>query len=62
MIVKELIDELNKYDANLPICINDYMGFAEAYEKSIITELKTYIAFPFTENDKFLYINLKSNE
>ena len=45
-----------------PVCIDDYMGFAEAYEESIKVERKKYICFPFTDNDKFEYINLKSKE
>ena len=59
MTVKDLIDRLQKYDPKLPICINDYMGFVEAYEETIKIEYKKYRCYPFTENDKFDYINLK---
>ena len=38
------------------------MDFSEAYENNIKVERKTYICFPFTENDKFEYINLKSEK
>jgi len=62
MTVKDLIKELEKYDAELPICINDYMGFVEANEEIIQVEHKKYITFPFTKNDEFAYINLKSKE
>ena len=58
MTVKELIDELKEFDENLPICIDDYMGFVETTEKCIKVERKQYICFPFTDNDKFNYINL----
>lgn len=62
MTVRDLIEELEKYDGNLPICIDDYMGFIEASEKCINVERKKYITFPFTESDNFIYINLKGNE
>lgn len=62
MTVGDLIDKLKMYDRKLPICINDYMGFIEAYEESIKVERKNYICFPFTDDDKFEYINLRSNE
>ena len=61
MTVKDLINELQKYDADLPVCINDNMGFIEATEKTINIELKKYICFPFTECDEFNYISLKNN-
>lgn len=61
MTVKDLIDELKKYDENLPVCIDDYMGFVEADEKTIKVEHKKYICFPFTNCDEFNYINLKTN-
>ena len=62
MTVNELINELAKYDPNLPVCINDYMGFIEATENCIKVEPKNYLCFPFTECDKFEYINLRSKE
>lgn len=62
MTVGDLIEKLKAYDKKLPICINDYMGFVEAYEESIKVERKSYICFPFTDDDKFEYINLKSKE
>jgi len=62
MTVNDLITELSKYDPDLPICINDYMGFIEANEQCIGIELKKYICFPFTETDTFPYINLISKE
>ena len=62
MTVEDLINKLRQYDPKLPICINDYMGFTEASEDCIQVKRKTYICFPFTENDKFEYINLRSNE
>ena len=62
MTVKELINELEQYDGNLPICIDDYMGFVEATEKTIKVEHKKYITFPFSDGDEFNYINLRSNE
>ena len=57
MTVKDLITKLQKYDPHMPVCINDYMGFAEAYEDSIEIEYKVYNCFPFTENDRFDYLN-----
>ena len=62
MTVSDLTQELQKYDGNLPICINDYMGFVEASENSIKIEKKKYITFPFTDTDEFNYINLKGQE
>ena len=62
MKVYELITELNKYDPDLPICINDYMGFIEATEKTINIENLEYACFPFSETDCFDYINLTSTE
>ena len=59
MTVRDLIEKLERVDGDLPICINDYMGFVEASEETIEVERKQYICFPFTENDKFYYINLK---
>ena len=62
MTVRDLIEKLQQYDENLPICINDYMGFVEALEDSIKIEKKKYRTFPFTDTDEFNYINLRSNE
>lgn len=62
MLVKDLIDELKKMPQDLPVCIDDYMGFVERMEKTIKIEKKQYITFPFTESDKFYYINLKGQE
>lgn len=62
MTVGDLIEKLKTYDKKLPICINDYIGFVEAYEESIKVERKNYICFPFTDDDKFEYINLRSKE
>jgi hypothetical protein len=62
MTIKELIQKLEEYNPELPVCINDYMGFVEMNEESIKVEKKNYICFPFTETDKFEYVNLKSNE
>lgn len=62
MIVKDLIDELKKMPQDWPVCIDDYMGFVERMEKVIIVEKKQLITFPFTEADKFYYVNLRSNE
>lgn len=62
MTVSDLIQELQKYDGNLPICINDYIGFVEASEESIKVEQKKYICFPFTECDEFAYVNLKGKQ
>lgn len=62
MKVKDLIHDLERYDPELPICINDYMGFVESNETTIQIEQKKFICFPFTECDEFTYINLKSTE
>lgn len=62
MLVKDLIKELMKQDLNTPVCIDDYMGFVEANEETIIVEKKKYITFPFTETDEFEYVNLKSQK
>jgi len=62
MLVKDLIKELMKQDLNAPVCIDDYMGFVEANEKTITVEKKKYITFPFTETDEFEYVNLKSQK
>ena len=57
LTVKNLIEELNKYDENLPVCIND---FIETLEYNIKVEKKKYITFPFTRGDEFDYVNLKN--
>ena len=62
MTVKDLIEELMQYDENLPICIDDYMGFVEADEKTIDVKKVKYICFPFMECDEFDYISLRSSE
>ena len=62
MLVKDLIDELKKVPQDLPVCIDDYMGFAEACERSVKVECKKYICFPYTEADEFNYVNLNSNK
>ena len=61
MTVNDLINELSKYDPNLPVCINDYMGFVEANEETIKVQPAVYICFPYGKNDRFTYINLTSN-
>ena len=62
MTVEDLINKLKIYDPKLPVFIDDYMGFAEAYEESIKVEHKSYVCFPFTDTDRFEYINLKSEK
>lgn len=62
MTVEDLINKLKIYDPKLPICIDDYMGFVEAREETIKVEHKSYVCFPFTDNDKFEYINLKGKK
>ena len=62
MTVRDLIAELEKYDPDLPVCINDYMGFVESFEDTIKVEPKKYICFPFTKTDEFSYVNLKSKQ
>lgn len=61
MVVKDLIDKLKQFDLQLPVCIDDYMGFVEMNEETIQVEKKKYIAFPFTKTDEFDYINLRGN-
>ena len=62
MKVKDLIHDLERYDPEIPICINDYMGFVEANETTIKIEQKKFICFPFTKCDEFTYVNLESTE
>lgn len=62
MTVAELIKKLSKYNPNLPVCINDYIGFIEITEKTIDVEKKKYITFPFTSHDEFEYINLRGKK
>lgn len=62
MTVKDLIQELEQYDENLPICIDDYISFIETNANTIKVEHKKYINFPFTDSDEFNYINLKSQK
>ena len=62
MTVEDLINKLKIYDPKLPVCIDDYMGFMEAYEESIKIERKSYVCFPFTDTDRFEYINLKGKK
>ena len=62
MKVKDLVYILRQYDSELPVCINDYIGFIEANEETIVVEKKPYVCFPFTDNDTFEYVNLRSNE
>ena len=58
MTVGDLVNELQKFDADLPVCIDDNMGFVEANEKTIDVEYKKYRCFPFTKSDEFMYVNL----
>lgn len=62
MNVGELIARLKQYDSKMPVAINDNMDFCEAYLENIKVERKKYRCFPFTEDDEFEYINLKSKE
>ena len=62
MTVKELIEKVQEFDEDLPVCINDYSDFAEAYENNIAAERKRYICFPFADTDSFDYVNLKVQE
>lgn len=62
MLVKDLIDELKKMPQDLPVCIDDYMGFVEANEQVIKVEKKVYICFPYTNSDEFKYVNLKTQD
>ena len=62
MTVEDLINKLKIYDSKLPVCIDDYMGFVEAQEETIEVEHKSYVCFPFTNSDKFEYINLKGKK
>lgn len=62
MTVKDLIEELMQYDENLPVCIDDHIGFVDTGEKTIDVKHKKYITFPFSDIDEFNYINLKGNE
>ena len=62
MTVQDLIDKLQKMPSDLPVCIDDYMGFIEANEKTITVEKKRYITFPFTKTDEFEYVNLKGQK
>ena len=62
MTVQNLIDKLSQYDPKLPVCIDDYMGFVEAHEETIEIECKSYVCFPYTDYDKFEYINLKGKK
>lgn len=58
MTVADLIKKLNELPQDLPVCIDDYIGFVEADEDSIQIEQKEYQCFPYTDTDKFTYINL----
>ena len=62
MTVRQLIEKLQQIDGDLPIYIDDYMGFAVMNEECIKIERKEYACFPFTKNDRFKYINLKSEK
>lgn len=62
MKVKDLIEKLNKYDPELPVCIDDYMGFVEKNEETVKVEKHKYACFPFTENDEFVYVNLRGQK
>ena len=59
MTVKELIEELRAYPQDLPISINDCMDFSESIGDTIEVSRKQYIRFPFTDKDRFDYINLE---
>ena len=56
----ELIEELQKYPLDMPICINDCMDFTEAGESdAIVVGRSIYHCFPFTKNDVIEYLNLE---
>lgn len=59
MTVKNLIEELEKWPKDMPVTINDCMEYTEVFYTTIELKKKQYIGFPFTENDKFEYINLE---
>ena len=60
MTVQDLINELVKYDKNLPVCIDDYMGFCEINEETVKVQQKEMITFPYTNDDVIKYINLEN--
>lgn len=59
MTVKQLIEELEKYPENMPVTINECMDFSESVGETIILSKKMYICFPYTDKDKFEYLNLE---
>jgi hypothetical protein len=61
MTVKDLINKLEKYNPDLPICLNDNIDFIEMNEETIKVEKHKYACFPFTDNDEFEYISLRGD-
>ena len=59
MKVKDLIEKLSTLPQDLPITINNCIDFTELGGNTITIEKKQYICFPYTDSDKFDYINLK---
>jgi len=60
MINAELIEELQKYPLDMPICINDCMDFVEEGQSdTILVKRGVYHCYPFTKNDVIEYLNLE---
>ena len=59
MTVADLIQELKKYPENMPITIDGCIDFSETVGNTIRVSKQEYICFPFTQNDRFSYINLE---
>ena len=59
MTVKQLIEKLKEYPEDMPVTINECMDFYESIEDTITLNKRVYMCFPYSDNDKFTYLNLE---
>lgn len=59
MTVFDLIRELKKYPEDMPITIDECMNFSETIGNTIKVSKQEYCGFPFTDKDRFDYVNLE---
>ena len=59
MLNLELIKLLKKFPYDMPVAINDCIDFTTVNDKKAIgAQKKEFATYPFTDSDKFNYINL----
>ena len=59
MTVNQLIEKLKEYTEDMPVTINEFMDFYESIEDTITLNKRVYMCFPYSDYDKFTYLNLE---